>query len=103
MPRRSIEGNEKHQMRRNNIWPIAALALASGVLAGSLAFSYMRKQGSTGGAALPAGGSVAVAARDLPVGTVLRAEDLRMIGWPGKAVPAGYMPSPALAVGRGLI
>ena len=90
-------------MRRNNIWPIAALALASGVLAGSLAFSYMRRQGTTSGAALPAGGSVVVAAKDLPVGTVLRAEDLRMVSWPGKAVPAGYMASPALVGGRGLI
>ncbi len=90
-------------MRRNNLWPIAALALASGVVAGFLALSYMRRQGATTGAQLPPGGTVAVAARDLPLGTVLRSEDLRMITWPGKAVPAGYMPSPALAVGRGLV
>ncbi len=90
-------------MRRNNLWPIAALAIASGVLAGSLAFTYMRRQSGSGAAQLPAGGSVAVAAKDLPLGTVLRAEDIRMIEWPGKAVPAGYMASPALAVGRGLI
>lgn len=89
-------------MRRNNLWPIAALALASGVVAGFLALSYMRKQGGGAGAALPAGGTVAVAARDLPLGTVLRAEDLRMITWPG-TVPAGYMASAAMAVGRGLV
>ncbi len=90
-------------MRRNNLWPIAALALASGVVAGFLALSYMRKQSGGTGAQLPTGGTVAVAARDLPLGTVLRAEDLRMITWPDRAVPAGYMASPAMAVGRGLV
>src|ERR1051326_1063725 len=46
---------------------------------------------------------VVVAASDLDIGAELRREDLRVIDWPGKAVPAQAINDPKDAVGRGLI
>jgi pilus assembly protein CpaB len=46
---------------------------------------------------------VAVAARDLPLGTILGPADIHMIGWLGETVPPGYLHSAQDAVGRGLI
>src|SRR5512135_1676950 len=46
---------------------------------------------------------VAVAARDLPLGTILQQADVHMIDWRGDAVPPGYVRDAALIVGRGLI
>jgi pilus assembly protein CpaB len=44
-----------------------------------------------------------VAGRDLPVCHVLRAEDIRLIEWPGEAVPPGFVGTTAELVGRGLL
>ena len=78
-------------------------ALASGLAAGWLALSYLRKQSrpllSTG----PASTGAVVAARDLPVGTLLQERDLKSISWPGDALPPGMVTVPEGALGRGLI
>jgi len=47
--------------------------------------------------------SVAVAARDMNAGTVLGAEDVLMVDWPGGYLPLGYSTSAADLVGRGLL
>jgi pilus assembly protein CpaB len=46
---------------------------------------------------------VAVAARDLPLGTIVQQADIHMIPWRGDAVPPGYVRDAAAIVGRGLI
>jgi pilus assembly protein CpaB len=46
---------------------------------------------------------VVVAATNLPLGTELRRDDLRVIAWPADAVPEGGFKDPQELVGRGLI
>jgi pilus assembly protein CpaB len=46
---------------------------------------------------------VVVAATNLPLGTELRRDDLRVIAWPADAVPQGAFKDPQELVGRGLI
>ena len=46
---------------------------------------------------------VVVAAANLPLGTELRRDDLRVIAWPSDALPEGAFKDPQELVGRGLI
>jgi pilus assembly protein CpaB len=46
---------------------------------------------------------VVIAGANLPLGTELRKEDLRVIAWPASAVPAGSFKDPQELLGRGLI
>jgi pilus assembly protein CpaB len=46
---------------------------------------------------------LAVAARDLPLGSVLAAEDIRLVDWPGEVLPIGYAGSAEELVGRGVL
>jgi pilus assembly protein CpaB len=89
-------------MRRQRIWIALALAAVSGVAAGYLALNYLDRP------LLPTPASaastpVAVAARDLPLGTVLAREDVELVQWPSGAVPQSYATSAEEVVGRGLI
>jgi pilus assembly protein CpaB len=80
-----------------------ALALASGGTAAYLAMRYIRQQATPLMAAQPRNASVVVAARNLPVGTVLGESDLKTIEWVGSALPPGFIGNPQQAVTRGLI
>ena len=91
-------------MRKKRLPLVLVLAIASGLLSGYLALNFLRDQTSNLIAAEPvASGKVVVAAKDLPLGTVLRSQDVRMIDWPGDALPTGYAAAPGDVVGRGLI
>lgn len=90
-------------MRRVRLWVVLVLALSSGGLAGYLAFSYIRQKATPLIAAEPRRNRIAVAARDLEVGSIIRAEDVRVIDWPGDALPPGYASSASEVVGRGVI
>jgi pilus assembly protein CpaB len=91
-------------MKQRRLAIMLALALTSGLLAGYLALTFLSRQGARPVAAAEAPrGKVVVAAKDMPLGTVLRAEDVRVIDWPDKAVPAGFAAVPSEVVGRGLI
>ena len=91
-------------MRKKRLPLVLVLAIASGLLSGYLALNFLRNQTSNLIAAEPvASGKVVVAAKDLPLGTVLRSQDVRMIDWPGDALPTGYAAAPGDVVGRGLI
>jgi pilus assembly protein CpaB len=79
-----------------------ALALASGGTAAFLALRYLRQQ-ATPLMAQPRNAQVVVAARNLPVGSVLGERDLKTIDWVGGSVPPGYLGSPQQALSRGLI
>jgi pilus assembly protein CpaB len=90
-------------MRQKRLLLVLALALVSGVVAGLAALSYLRQQSRPLMAAETPKGKMVVAAKDLPLGTVLKPEDIRLIDWPGGALPAGFAATPGEVVGRGLI
>lgn len=89
--------------RRNRALILLAFALASGVLAALLALRYLRQQSAPLVAAEPARSTIVVAARALPVGSVIAEQDVKTLSWQGGALPAGYMGSIAQVVGRGLL
>jgi pilus assembly protein CpaB len=90
-------------MRRVRLWMVLLLALASGGLAGYLALEYLREQAAPLLIPEPRRNRVVVAARDLPLGSTIQTEDVRVLDWPGDAIPAGYASSPTEVVGRGVI
>lgn len=89
-------------MRRLRPWLILILALVTGGTAGVLALRYLR-QYTPPLAAETRSGFVAVATRQLPVGTLLQPTDVRLVEWPGAIMPSGYIATTEAAVGRGLI
>jgi pilus assembly protein CpaB len=79
-----------------------AVALASGGLAALLAMRYLQQK-ATPLAAQPVKANMVVAARPLPVGTILSDEHVRTLAWTGGPLPLGYIGSPKEVVGRGLM
>lgn len=79
------------------------LALAAGVAAAWLSLSYLRRESRPILNPTSVVGKAVVAAKDLPVGAILTEQDVRVVDWPGDAVPAGLVSSPQDAVGRGLM
>ena len=79
-----------------------AAALASGGLAALLAMRYLQQR-ATPLAAQPIKSSMVVAARALPVGTIISDQHVKTIEWTGGALPLGYIGSLQDVVGRGLI
>src|SRR5881296_3699967 len=77
-------------MRQHRMWIVFFLAMTSGGLAAYLTLRYLRDQKALI-AAEPKGASVIVAARDLSVGTIVRAADVRLARWPGHATPHGRL------------
>jgi pilus assembly protein CpaB len=88
--------------RRTRPWLMLAVALASGGLAALLAMRYLQQR-TTPLAAQPIRANMVVAARPLPVGTILSDQHVKTIEWTGGALPLGYLGSAQDAVGRGLI
>jgi len=83
---------------------LLVVAIASGLLAALLAVRYLRSQATPLLEGRPASsGKALVAIRDLPVGTVVADKDLRVIDWPGDAVPQGLLTDPKTVVGRGVL
>ena len=79
------------------------LALSSGGLAAILALRYLREQATPLMASEPRRVSIVLAAKSLPIGAVVTEQDVKTVGWPGDALPTGYIGSIADAVGRGVI
>ena len=88
---------------RRRLWMILVMAVVSGGAAAYFALAYLRESTPKLLAADKPAQQVAVAARDLPLGTLLLAEDVKMIDWFGDAVPPGFATNPEVVVGRGLI
>lgn len=88
-------------MTRHRLLLILTLALASAAIAAFAAFRYSAQR-PTLVPSRDSGTQIVVAARDLPVGHFLAAEDLQEIRWPSNALPVGYLASMSAAVGRGL-
>jgi pilus assembly protein CpaB len=89
-------------MRRTRPWLMLAVALASGGVAALLAMRYLRQQ-ATPMLAAPKTGDIVIAARSLPLGTVLADADVKTIEWSGAALPVGFASSKADVVGRGVM
>jgi pilus assembly protein CpaB len=79
------------------------LALTSGVMAALLALRYLRERTTPLMAAEPKRVNIVLSARSLPVGAVVTERDVKLVGWPGDALPSGYLRSVQDAVGRGVI
>jgi pilus assembly protein CpaB len=90
-------------MRRSRPWFMLVLALTSGILAALLALRYLRERTTPLMAAEPKRANIVLSARSLPVGAVVSERDVKVVSWPGDAVPAGYIRSVKDAVGRGII
>ncbi len=84
---------------------VLLLAVGSGALAGYTALKLLEERVAPVVAAeLPRSTTqIVIAARDLPAGYLLGAEDVRVIDWPSGPVPDGYARSIPEVVGRGLI
>lgn len=90
---------------RNRVGIILVLALVAGGLAAYLAVTYLHQTEAQagGGGAQVQQVEVAVATQDLPVGTILKPEDVKLVDWPSGSVPEGYATSKEEVVGRGVI
>ena len=77
--------------RKKKLWLMLSLATVSGLAAAWLSISYLRSQVRPVLAATTHRETVqvAVAARDMPIGTIVRSEDVRLVDWPSGDVPMG--------------
>lgn len=83
--------------------PVLMMALASGGLAAYLALGYVRQQSAPRAAATLPSRFLAVAARDLPLGTVVSKEDVKLVDWKGGDLPSGFIANPDEVIGRGVL
>jgi len=90
-------------MRSRRLFIVMALALLSGLAAAWLALNYLRQPESPIRTTETVATEVVVAARDLPLGTVLTAQDVKLADWPGGTLPEGYSASVEEVLGRGVI
>ena len=90
-------------MRSRRLFIVMALALLSGLAAAWLALNYLRQPEGPISTVQTSETEVVVAARDLSLGTVLTAEDVKLVGWPGSLLPEGYSSSVEEVLGRGVI
>lgn len=92
-------------MKRNRLILVLLLALASGAVAGYSILEYLRQRPTPliASESRTSSVSVVVATRDLGLGELLSEEDVRVVDWPGDAVPEGYATSIPEVAGRGLV
>lgn len=88
---------------RNRTWLILGLAVVTGGIAAYLAFTYLQQEPGDEPQQTTKTQPVAVAAKPLPVGTVLQQQHVKMVDWPAGNVPTGFASSPSEVVGRGLL
>jgi pilus assembly protein CpaB len=91
-------------VRRTRTILILALALVSGGLAAYTTMRLLQERAAPLLAAEPPSSrQMVVAGRDLEPGELLSEQDVKLVSWPGGAVPEGYAQSVAEVVGRGVI
>jgi len=90
---------------RDRIGILLGLAMVSGLVAAFLAFTFLRSDQAPDAIlqARATSSPVVVAARDLNVGESLTLADLKVVDWPGEAVPMGFASAPDEVVGRGVV
>lgn len=89
--------------RRTRPVLLLLLALVSGGVAALVALRYLRQQTAPLMATERPKARVVVAARPLPVGSIVGEQDVKLVDWSGGVTPAGYFGSVQEVVGRGLI
>lgn len=89
--------------RRSRPFLLLVLSLASGGAAALLALRYLREQATPLMAIEPATTKVVVAAKALPMGSIVGEGDVKLIDWSGRTLPSGFLSRPDDVVGRGLI
>ena len=68
------------------------LALTSGVVAALLALKYLRERTTPLMASEPRKANIVLSTRNLPVGSVVTERDVKVVSWPGEAVPSRLYP-----------
>jgi pilus assembly protein CpaB len=89
--------------RRTRPLLLLLLALVSGGVAALVALRYLRQQTAPLMAIERPKAKVVVAARPMPVGSIVGEQDVKLVDWSGGVTPAGYFGSIQEVVGRGLI
>jgi pilus assembly protein CpaB len=89
--------------RRTRPLVLLTLALASGALAAFLALRFLRQQATPILPAAPRRAEVVVAARALPVGSLIGERDVKLVEWSGPSAPPGFFATAAEVIGRGVI
>ena len=84
-------------MKQNNLVKLIGIALVVAIIATGVFYGLFvtKLSSSTGG-----GKMVVVAAKPIPVGTVLAENDLQSIPWPGDQTPSGAFDTPQQATGH---
>jgi pilus assembly protein CpaB len=91
-------------MRRRRTVIALVLAIACGGLAGFSALELMRaKPLPLAAEPRPTMQQVVVAARPLPIGSIVGENDVKLVSWPGDALPSGYASAKSDVIGRGTI
>src|SRR3954470_12231598 len=89
-------------MDRKRIYTVLAIAMTVGAVFAFGTYRYVQATPATPADRMQTT-TVMVAASNMDVGTALRAEDLRAVQWPAKAVPEVAFHKTEDLVGRGLI
>ena len=91
-------------MARMRVFLVLLLALTAGGALAMATYKYVSNssQGGSTASAIPSK-PVVVAASDLPLGSELTADDVKVIEWPASSVPADAISDPKEIVGRGLV
>jgi pilus assembly protein CpaB len=89
--------------RRTRPFLLLLLALVTGGVAAAVALRYLQQQATPLMAKEPAKAHVVVAARALPLGSLVGERDLKTLEWSGGALPVGFFSTPEQVVGRGLL
>lgn len=90
-------------MNKRRLWIVLAVAALLGLAAAFISADYVRNSRAPMLPVSSAKLKAVVAVKDLPVGTVIKAEDVRQIDWPGDLLPAGFASKPEEVIGRGVI
>ncbi|NIP80925.1 MAG: Flp pilus assembly protein CpaB [Gemmatimonadetes bacterium] len=91
-------------MKQRRVLIILLLALVAAAVAGFSTLRFLSTRPVAAAAARPdRRAQVVVATRALPVGALLKEEDVRVIDWPAESVPENYVTVTSDVIGRGLI
>ena len=90
-------------MNKRRLWIVLAVAALLGLAAAFISADYVRNARAPMLPVASARLKAVVAVKDLPVGTIVKPEDVRQIDWPGDLLPAGFASKPEEVVGRGVI
>jgi pilus assembly protein CpaB len=90
-------------MARMRVFLVLLLALTAGGALALGTYNYVSSTPSSSQASAIPSKPVVIAASDLPLGSELTADDVKVIEWPASSVPAEAISDPKEVVGRGLL